>query len=683
MPQAAYDTQNPNGSARRPPGDRVIALFRLYRRLNAVRLDAPGGTTNESVLGQAIGTVRGGIQWARNGVADVAGILAPTSGPLAGRVLEKEFQFVLILEGIEQATDLRTSFSYVRDGYFIDTPLSNGRGVTRFALRGRTFWNPVLVNGVPVDGDSALKDFQELIDDYFFPGSRKGYVTSDYALYWVNLNAPVSAEDPFGEFEWLIHPIGRGLRISQTAQRPFQRFFQFEFLGLESNRDRAKAEDGFLAGMFSRGFLSRILDGLGLGDIKDAVDGVFGIVSDTTALFTDIANVVTTVNDYLIGVTQFIKASFAQVRGLFDSVQTIIGRVQDGINLLRGIPDLVSEQWRLLKQNFPGLVSGPENGIQALGACYRLRDALLALMAQPHVFDPTLAALSGGALGNSSAVVIPPEATLEQLAQQQQVDVATLIAANSLRYPFVAPTERPERQLAAAEATRQAASDLYARLDQALLDAQAAGQPAADLDYLTRERDRAAAQIARAEQAITDALPLGPAQPGVLYAGDPIAIPATRASAAPSIRPLDPRTEATVALVTSRPVDDEDRIFGFDLALDDAGNLVWDHDRNDLALERGLDHMARVQTRYVKLPLGALRFAPGLGNFAWEDLARWQTPATTQLLANAMYQTLRQDPRVKAVTNVTATTAAGVAQLVHDVTLVNDRTLTAIPVPVS
>lgn len=619
-PQAAYDVDAPNGSARRPPGDRVISIFRLYRKVSAVQLAPAGGTPSSFDL--SLGGIRSGIQGLREEVRGFTSkYLAPTIGPLAGRILEKEFQFVLILERTEQATDLRTSFSYVRDGYFIDTPLANGRGVTRFSISGRTHWTPVLVNGVPVDGDSALKDFQELIDDYFFPAKKRGAVTADYELYWINLNAPISAEDPFGEFEWLIHPIGRGLRISQSAQRPFQRFFTFEFLGLESNRDRAKADDGFLAGLFSRGFLARLLDALPIDGVRQAIDDVFGIATDTRALMDDVANVVTTVNDYLTGLTQFIKASFAQVRSLLTGIQTIIGRIQDGINILRSLPDLFSEQWRLLQQNWPGLVTDPDTGIIAIDQCNRLRDVLFALAAQPHLFQPPIiSTVPAGALTQSVTLPIPPGASIDTVAREAEVDIDTLIAANNLRYPFVSPGPRPERQRAAAEAAEIESRRLVGLAQGAIEAAVAAGKPAADVDYLNRERDRAILRAAAAEQALDALDALGQSQPGVLYAGDPIRVPDTRAAARPSIRPLDPELEAAVTLLTNQPVSDEDRIFGFDLELDDDGNLVWNVDRADLAIERGLDHIARVQTRYVQLPLGALRFAPGLGNHAHDAL---------------------------------------------------------------
>ena len=75
-------------------------------------------------------------------------------------MLVKEIRCVLLLHDLAMDTDVRSSFTYVRDGelganFFIDLPFRNAKGVTHVRLSGRTFRGPISVNGVQVDGEAG------------------------------------------------------------------------------------------------------------------------------------------------------------------------------------------------------------------------------------------------------------------------------------------------------------------------------------------------------------------------------------------------------------------------------------------------------------------------------------------------------------------------------------------------
>lgn len=670
MPQGAYNPSAPNGSGRSLVPDRALLIFRLYVKIG-VPLEAI--TPGRSVLSSVLDPVRGGIRAART-------FIQGGLGTLQGRTLLKEFRFSLILEQINFAPEYRTHFQYTRDRFFTDTPFVNAKGITSIRIVGRTNFYPVIVNGVQVDGDAGLKDFGDTLDAYMRGG--EGRLTSDYELYLIDLRTPISAEDPFGDREWLIHPRSTGLAKRQAAQRPFMQHFELDVIGLESNRDRARAESGFLGGLLSGSLFRNLLSTLRLDEVTAALDDVFGTVREVQALTQDISNAVLAISDYLTGINQIIEASIGEFRALETRIQEIIGRIEDAIAIARSIPDVAEEQWKLLIASAPGLVEGPDPGIIAADDLRRVRDVLRAAMADPGRFRKPVA----GTAAPTRVVRVPlgPDATLESVAQNANVTVEQLVDTNGLRWPYVSAGVRPEHQRAIAQEALATAQAQVTAASAALAAAQQRGETAANLASLQHQLDAAAVTAATAthdlEAADAAIAAVGLTSDRVRYAGEALDAPQrpTASGPTPSIAELTPEKAALL----DAPVTREDRLFGVDLALVD-GSLVWDSTRRDLVLERGLEHMARVQVRYVKLPLGGLRYAPGIGNYAWEDLGSWQTPGTNSLLAYAMWQTLRQDPRVQTIKRVRATTAAGAAELIHDIVLIDGETLPGVRVPVS
>ena len=189
--QSAYDVERPNGSGRRVVGDRVTFVFRLYR-LNRAPLAFAPIAAPDSFLGKVQGALRDAradVQWFQQQQKWL-----PQYGPHVGRTLEKEYRFVMIVEEFARMPEVRSRFQYTQGGWFIDMPLRNGKGKVPFRIRGRTNWTPVPVAGVLVDGDAAIKEFSEMIGDYFFPAD--GTKAADHELYFIDLLSAISGALP-------------------------------------------------------------------------------------------------------------------------------------------------------------------------------------------------------------------------------------------------------------------------------------------------------------------------------------------------------------------------------------------------------------------------------------------------------------------------------------------------------
>ncbi len=650
MPEAAYDVRRPNVSPMRQDS-RVRMIWRLYRREDLTDLGA--------VITGPIGFLNTAAEGLRAGRDFIRSLRLPT--PRGRGRLVKEIRSVLLLHEIAMDTDVRSSFSYVRDGspgenFFIDMPFRNAKGVTHVRLGGRTFRGPIVVNGVAVDGQAALNEFEKLFEDYLNP--RIG-TPADYRLYWLNLDAPVSAEDPFGASEWWIHPPRRAVRKTKSVSRPFDWNWSLDFLALQSNRDVAKSEDGFLASLFGTSALRALLERLQLDVIVDGIRQVFGLVDEFRGLIDDAIAVVVAATDYVTGVQQLIRASVAKVRAVLNGINELIARIEDGIEQVRNLPNMLADEVALIRQSIPGLVEDEVNGVVLADDLRNVRDAALAMLAQPQHFHE----LVGGSppLPQTITVRIQPGITIERLAHDSRASVDALIEVNGLEYPFIDARERPVARVAryvAEQAAFQAAD--AARISQGLQPQHA--EEIAQLGKLI--------EVGFVE-AFTD-----PPMPGVLYAGDPIRLPQDRPEIIPSVVGIDGgRLNVIATAIGALEVNEEERIFGIDLALSERGDLEWDPERFDLRVERGLDNIRAALARYLELPLGALRFAPEIGNFAYEDLSRWQTGAESRLLSFSIQQTLAQDPRVRRVNDVWATTEGGVTQLHFDADLIDGRHL--------
>jgi hypothetical protein len=188
------------------------------------------------------------------------------------KVLLKKHQLILFPAILDEETEVRTTLYYTKKRIVADTPAETGIGVTIFTIRGHTGYagipmegaqplvdrlsSPVTVEsfvqtvqsvalhvgqnhpvrGSLIDGSAAIKDLQDTIEAYFFPSGQPETSgvpqTSDLQLEFLNLSAPVSAQDQTGRVGWIIHPHRNLVNLHQEASKPFLYFYTFQFAAI-------------------------------------------------------------------------------------------------------------------------------------------------------------------------------------------------------------------------------------------------------------------------------------------------------------------------------------------------------------------------------------------------------------------------------------------------------------------
>jgi hypothetical protein len=604
--EAAYDLERANLSPRRAPFDRVVFVWRLYRVTPPPELGAPeAGPLSgvRSLIRSATREMRALTQWVSQ-----------------RRQLVLEYRMPLLVQQYQVRRDARTSLRYAFRNAIIDhTP--QALGVAQIRLAGLTYAEPVMVNGVPMDGNAALKTFQQLIEHVLAPGDG---TLQDYELYLIDLNALASAEDPIGEAEWRVVP-SSAVEVSVSAERPLLRGFRVDLWGLETNRDRMKADDGIL-GLLSTGLLADLLARIPGGQaLLDTLRDVAGLITDAEQLFAETARFVATVQDVVNGVADAIRQAAGMARGLVTRIGEAIGRIEDAVKAIRGLASLPEQELKKLLRTFPlgGDVRAPRVLREAHEGLLRLRDLALGTITVARVQDTTVHTVTYvGPGADASASAVPTPGARRRIV----------------------PTLRPSLERALILAEIGVLSDSDARKKQELQER---------LKRLPLNDD-------------PDAVYLGEAVQAQLTPG-----PQVRAV---SIFPADAEIEATQARALGRPITLEDRLMGVDLRHDMvARDVVWDTSRTDLALLGGLASMLAMLERYMILPLGALRYAPGVGTYLGEVIGGWARPDNYGLALLAVHKTLAQDPRVRRVRRVELSTVGGSLRLTYDAELVDGR----------
>lgn len=190
------------------------------------------------------------------------------------RKLLKRHNLIIMPQQFSQETESRTSLYYTKGGIVADTPLDNGVGATIFTIAGHTGYRGILWEGLTpvadrllgpatpeafvntvqsvvtafqgresllsppsfIDGAAAVKDLQDTILAYFFPGSQPETFdvtqTQELQLEFLNLSTPTSGEDRIGRLGWVIHPHRNLVSLRQDATRPFLYMYQFQFAAI-------------------------------------------------------------------------------------------------------------------------------------------------------------------------------------------------------------------------------------------------------------------------------------------------------------------------------------------------------------------------------------------------------------------------------------------------------------------
>jgi len=632
--RSAYDTQYPNGSGRRQPNDRVILVFRLYHVLPPqTQTSFPSLNVSDAgvvdVIEKGLTFVRDAIRW-----------IAPSS-----RILISELRVPLLVNRVEFVPDARIAFGYTQAGYYVDkihTP-PYAQGVTRISIQGSTYWTPFVVNGVPMDGESAFQALDNLFDEYLNPRVNPLPAGGHSELQMIYLmNAP-SAEDQFWKQEWTIIPSPTGVRQQQSSSQPFLRKFSLNLIGLDNNSDRRKRQgDGFLSDLLGKGFLRDLLT-VGGYDLIGIIDTIYGTARKWVTTLDEINSAIKQVTDYATGLQVFILDGIGIIRSAITGIEQIIGTLEDAVDQIAAFPDLLSDELDRFKQTFPGLSDGnPEPLMAGLTQAKGARDFLMAAL----VAETSYAIPTSPSAALAVPIRIPTVGSLVELAAANGVTNDSLIVQNNLQWPFFVAALRPESLIAQRE---QEASTLRAEARRR--------RATSGTTTTTSWVAEAEARAVLAEDALRNAQAAPPALPGVLYHGDLVKIPKQP-------------TELGGIFPLSEVTDEETRLFGRDLLVSEY-DLVWDPEARDLKMVSGLDNIQQVQRHYFYLRPRELRHAPGVGNFAWEDQGQWQGHGQSRLLALAVHKTLTQDPRIRTISNLQAITYAGISTISFSVELIN------------
>lgn len=486
--QGAYDVNCPNGMGLRRFEDRVIHVYQIHKR-----------------------------------------VPSPDKSGLDGSKLIAEFRLPLLIEGVQEQPEVRARFSYTQRGYFIDVPFDSrqgsrgARGITRWTIVGRTYHEPASVDGVLVDGDAALKMMKEMIDDLLLPQEGR---TVDYELWWYNLMAPISANDPFGEIEWKIWPV-TGLQIAQESIRPFQRRFVFQFIGLMSNKIARKADDRAferitdLARKKARElpkFLTWMVKLMELfSPIASLVESLIGNVKvsipDTAREFVDWSTKVSGLGDMVLAGDideLYSSEEFTDPRGLLDQgnlldarISSFMSRVSRGEisdDIVSTVPGIVKSGGQLVAGD---ILSYIKTGTDLLSILLLGKESRGA----ESLGDATSGSVAG--FGGRLRTVLQGD-LLEKLAHEEGSTSSSIVNVNGLKYPFIDGSENPERAITRIE--REISE--FERIDR---DRARSGKPPLYAGKIMDLRG----QIARLQQKIVALR----TEQRVLYPGDMAVIP--------------------------------------------------------------------------------------------------------------------------------------------------------------
>lgn len=607
--ESAFDPQRPNVSPHRGPLDRVVFVWRLYRRTRI----QPAEVTGSGVIAEA-----------RRAIARVREQLARVAAPLTElRTLVFEYRMPLLVQQYQIRRDARTVLQYTLASHYVDYA-PKAIGAAHIRLAGVTYAEPVLVNGVPMDGNAALKTLVSLIEAFLAPHDG---ALEDYELYLIDLNALASAEDPIGESEWKVVPAS-AVELGITAETPLQWRFGVQLWGLESNRDRAKADDALIA-LLDTALVQSVLAKLpALADLIETLRQGVGFMQDVEALVRDVVSVVTAARQFVDGIGQSLRAAVGIARSLVVRVSQAIASVEDALRSIRGLASLPESEVRRLVASWPDIAkpTGARTLRRIADSLYRVRDVALAVSAVGRARDSAYQTVQFVGLDDRNRTGTAPAASVGT----QRIEARL----------------RPSRERALLQDSLSA------------LLALGSDDPWVQ-EQIERVQTRLAALVG--EQDRSSSLYLGDAYRVIRSAGLP-----------GSVLPADAEIVAGQEQRLQRKVTLEDHLLGVDLAHDfDRRDLVWVD--GDLVLEGGLVSMLATLQRYFVVPVGTLAYAPAVGSYAKEAIGEWSGGTALSLLLLAAQRTLEQDPRVRRVRRLRVDTTNGRVVLSYDAELIDGR----------
>lgn len=537
-------------------------------------------------------------------------------------------QLPLRPKAIQRTAEVRMAIHGTAGGYHVDRPKTTAHGLVHYVLTGNSGqWPAGKKDGAP-DGMAAVHRLKQILD-LFAGGEIQGRPASEFELWFIDPNSPVTEEDACGDSLYSVIPDKSLVDLQQTGQTGGTYNYTIRLACIDR-------PDGVYAGRHfndkkrEQSLLSKILDGIAVIN-EFSFDNLMAKYKQLIAPLLRVKAALRDIRAFLEGWARGGRAFVAYNVGLFDST---VNDLQGILNTVRG------------DEASPDRARSPEDRFGDDGRTLRQvqRVKLTLARIRDHL---------GASPGALSSRLQQQGGTLGQrrgLAGEQ----TPMQGASALRR--MSPADQQDRRPLATQANARMGSRIVAvGPGQMIEDLVPSGFT--DLDLLRLNPDLQYPYVDGTRQR-----PDGEAAPEagtfrVAYQGDLVRVPDTGGGAAATARGANPG-----AALAQNPNESEDaRIFGVDWYVNPE-TRAWEFDpaTNDVRTIAGVPNLLQRLRHSLIIPLGSLRADPTAGSYLLaESQGRWGGDLQNRLNRIAVARTIRQDPAIAAVRRVRVTQSNG------------------------
>lgn len=506
--------------------------------------------------------------------------------------------------------ETRASLHYTAGGAHLDLPSRDARGFERFSVRIESGVWPVGEGADKPDGMAAVWAIQRLFNDYL-GATIGGRPRSDFDFEFINTDAPISADDPGGNAQFVIVPDRVGPEVTRDSRRPALWTLNLMFTGFE-RRDGRRVEL-LRRRAQQRNFFQRVLDAIGELNAY-SFDQLFARYQGAIARFVQAVAAVRDVARFLEGWSRGIDTFIAYNIGLLQSLVDALGQISLTLSEEIGVNQF---------ERF-----GPDGRVmrgfeQIKRTVTRLRNAVGA-----NLENITSGLAGSGTIGAQAGV---------------SSQASPIQAEQSARHLNVADADA-DRPLASAQGT-VGTSEMRVTAGMTLANLVPSGFTQYDIIRLNGLVYPFVDGIPR---------PAGDTS-AVAYLGEKVLVPVPRGNVSVTAGGAAPGAGGSA----------EDRIFGVDWMIKD-GAFVFDYTAGDLRRVRGLDNLLQALTTRLVVPAGSLNYAPDLGSTLRSESLAWATPEGTRLAMISAQNALASDPRVATVRRIEVEQSNGIMNVSFD-----------------
>lgn len=561
------------------------------------------------------------------------------------RVL-REHLLVLRPTQYTRTPEARLTVHATAGGYHADIPASDARGIVHYQIAGTTgVWPtrpwPTGPDGKQdpaeaPDGMAAIHDLRDLFES-FLKATVLGRPRSEVRLELINPDEPIHRDDPVGDAAYVVVPEQSAVQTLRSAQRPSTWAYTIRLAAIARVEDFKRSQKDVEAK--KRNELQRLLDlvaqlnSFSFDQMFFRYRRLIGPALQVKAALSDLRR-------FLVGWQRGIDTFVAYHVALVESL------ISDLAGIGQAVAGILQQDEGVSVEPAPGRPGPGGVDVDHLATMRRSLTRLHnSLLASPGVFAPALAGESGslGPRTGRVALLLPSEVANGPARQR--------------------PVDRQDGRRHEASASRELASGLViVGVGDTLDDLIPAGFT--DLDVLRLNPDLDYPFVDGSRPRRGNEPGPGDGVPWVARAGDRIRVPEVEG-------------DLGVVAGTQAASAEDEHLFGRDLFVNPATRaLELDPTTGDLRIVAGIDNLLQGLRHLLRLPLGALTYAPDVGSYlAAETQGAWGGDLHARLAAIAARRTLTQDPRIRAVRRVQVRTYDGVTDLSFEADATSGRPL--------